>query len=152
MKRLLVAVMVGSLVLNVATVPVSAAKRKKPNRVERTIEAPYEAPAAGVAVGGEFYGACKHGDGAGCILITPKPGELFARVEIADALSLPVHGFITDIEANHIVAEFCGTTEKTVFLGSDEQFLVWVFAGPCSDGTPAMASSGTITTVLSNLP
>lgn len=152
MRRIVVLLLIASLSASIAATSAEAAKRKNPRRVERTVEATYASPAAGVGVGGEFYGACKHGDGAGCVLITPNPGELFARVEIADALSLPVHGFITDLQANHIVAEFCGTTEKTVFLGSDEQFLVWVFADPCNDGTPAMASSGTVTTVLSNLP
>lgn len=151
MKKAVTLLAILSLVTATAVAPAHAGKGKR-KRVERKIEAPYATPAAGVAVGGDFYGACKHGEGAGCALITPNPGELFAAVAVRDAAGLPVQGFVTDVEANQVIAEFCGATNETVFLGSDEQFLVWVFAGPCTDGTPAMATSGSMTVTLSNRP
>lgn len=152
MKRVTALLIILSLGALVANVPANAAPRRKHKRVERTVEASYATPAAGVALAGDFYAACKHGDGIGCVKITPEPKELFARVAITDTTDLPVHGFITNIDASTVIADFCGETRDTVFLGSGDEFLVWAFAGPCSDGTPAMATSGTVTVVLSNRP
>jgi hypothetical protein len=91
-------------------------------------------------------------EGIGCVAIAPHALEVFARIKITDTLGQPVHAFITNRDGTRLIAEFCGHTDKPVLLGTDLEFLVWVFEGPCGDGTPASATSGTVTAVLSNLP
>lgn len=132
----------------VSVVPATAGKKKPPRRVERKLDLPYSAPAAAIAFGGEIYGAC-HRAGVGCVEVAPLPGELFARVEILDASGGEVHALVERSGGN---VEVCGETEETVFLGSDDPFLVWIFAGPCADGTPASATTGTVVATLSNQP
>lgn len=125
-----------------------AAGKKKPRRVERTVEVPYSMPAPAFTVQGDIYGACRK-DGTGCVEIVPQPGELFARVEVIDATGLAVHALVEGPGGN---VDVCGKTPEPIFLGSDSPFLVWIFEGPCGDGTPAAATSGDVVVTLSNQP
>lgn len=129
---------------------VEAGKRERAKRKERTVEAAYVSPALAVALMGGFSGACAHGEGVGCVRFETRVDEKFAQVKIEDALGLPVHGFITTTDGQTILADFCGETAKSVLL-TDLSFQVWVIEGPCSDGTPAIASQGTVIATLSNL-
>lgn len=151
MKRASAIVLMASLLAMSNTSVVEAGKRESAKRKERTVEAVYLSPAPAVALMGEFSGACAHGEGIGCVRFETRPKEKFARVKIEDALGLPVHGFITTADGQTILADFCGETAKSVLL-TDISIQVWVIEGPCSDGTPAIASQGTVSATLSNLP
>lgn len=151
MKNTTVILLMASVLAISSTSTVEAGKRKRVKRKERTVEAPYRSPAPAVALMGEFSGACAHGDGIGCARFETQANEKFVQVKIDDALGLPVHGFITTADGQTIMADFCGETAKSVLL-TDISFQVWVVEGPCSDGTPAIASQGNVIVTLSNLP
>lgn len=129
---------------------VNASKREHAKRKERTLKAAYVSPALAVALTGEFSGACAHGEGVGCVRFESRVDEKFAVVKIEDLLGLPVHGFITTADGQTILADFCGETAKGVLL-TDLSFQVWVLEGPCSDGTPAIATKGRVIATLSNV-
>ena len=152
MRRIGVLALVAVLTASFAVAPAEAGKRKT-KRTERTVTGAYSTPAPGVSGTGEFYGACMPDRQIGCVKIVPKPGELFASIQIEDAVGIPVHAFVTNEDGGIIIAEFCGESEKGLFLGSDDPFLVWAIAGACGDGgTAGAATTGTVTAVLSNLP
>jgi hypothetical protein len=152
MRRIVAILLIGSIGATLASAPATAGKNRKGKRAERTVEAAYSTPAAGVPVAGDFYAACVPDEGIGCVSIVPRMLEIYARIEIEDTLGQPVHGFITSRDGTRLIAELCGDTDKFVLLGTDLEFLVWVFAGPCGDGSPAFATSGTVTATLSKQP
>lgn len=90
------------------------------------------------AVGGAIFNA-------GC-------GEGRVDVTIADTSGLPARGVIaTDVDGpggpapQNFIAEVCGATEAPVDVTPGSEVTVFVLEGPCSDATPAAATTGTVT-------
>jgi hypothetical protein len=82
-------------------------------------------------------------------------GETALEVTIADKTGLPARGVVS-VDPDGVggdappefVAEVCGSTDEPVEFVSGAEVAVYVLAGPCSDATPAAATTGTITAVL----
>lgn len=150
MKKVMLALMIGSL----GVVPIlQADAAKRPKRVERLVSVAYDTPAvgvAGVAVGGNCASP-----NTGCSAIVVGPKERFLSVEITDASGLPATGAIWAGEAPEsiLLDTFCGITEEPVVVEPGTQVTVWAHVGPAPDNAcPGVATSGSINSVLSNLP
>jgi hypothetical protein len=79
-------------------------------------------------------------------------GEGRFEVALADQSGLPTRavvavdpdGFSGDAPQS-FVADLCGATEEPLDVTSGAEVTVFVIEGPCSDGTPAAATAGTVT-------
>lgn len=151
-KPLAVLLLLGLLAGALAAGPADAAKKKKkkPKRVERVVEVVYQAPAIGSGAG-----VClRPTNSCGDIPIGLK--EKFVKIEITDATGLPVFfgvGQDTDpdavgTETSH--GEFCGSTgDDPIEVLPGYTLIVFPWAvGTC----PGVATTGTVTATLSNLP
>ncbi|MFN2389761.1 MAG: hypothetical protein ABR575_09195 [Actinomycetota bacterium] len=153
-KAVLVALVMGLLVGSYGA-PVEAKKKKKPKRVERTIEHEYGRPSPGVP---GVVGTClaAFDPEGGCVNIPLGPGEKFAEVAVEDATGQDVY-FILGQDTNvdqpgfEIFYNGCGASDGPVAItkGLELRASVYAFGGA---GCPGVASSGTITVKLSNLP
>lgn len=83
-------------------------------------------------------------------------GEGRIEVTLADETGLPARGAIavdadgpTGDAPQNFVAEVCGATPEPVAITPGAEVTVFVLEGPCSDGTPAAATRGTVTATLS---
>lgn len=79
-------------------------------------------------------------------------GEGRVEVTLADQSGLPARGAIaTDVDGpagpapQNFVAEVCGATPEPVEVTPGAEVTVFVLEGVCSDGTPAAATTGTVT-------
>lgn len=157
MKRILVLMMVLGLVVgSIATAEAGKKKKKKPQRVERTAEAVYDAPALGSAdTGGVCLGATNS-----CARIATGADDKFVRVEVKDAAGMPVAFTLgQDTDPDTLGTEtkygvFCGTTGDTPIAveaaGVELLSFVWAFGGSKCPG--AIATTGTVVATFSNLP
>ena len=146
MKRTLVLFMIVGLAFGSFTV---ADAKKKPKRVERVVEARYEAPAA-IGVG-DVGGAC-----AGCPALPNGPGETWMKVEVIDDV-LPIAGVELspgDLDGDGFQDSgwfICGESEWIQITESSAmQSFPWAVSGSqCPGGG---ATSGTIKITYSNMP
>ena len=148
MKRFVVLVMVLGLIAgSVATA--EAGKKKKPKRVERVVEARYEAPAA-IGIG-DVGGAC-----SGCPALPNGTKETWMKVVVTDDV-LPIAGVELspgDLDGNGFYDSgwfVCGESDWIqVPGGSEMQSFPWMVSGrECPGGG---ATSGTIKITYSNMP
>ncbi len=155
MKKALVILLGFSLVVGALVAPAPAAKKKKkPKRVERTVESKYEAPAIGTAQTGN--GVCFRPTNS-CGDIATAANEAFVMVEIADRSGTKV-GFSLgqDTDPNTFgtekdLGDFCGATAEPVAIEPGLPIVVfpWMIG---STSCPGIATQGTVTATLSNLP
>lgn len=146
--------------------PAEAGKKKKKKasieRVERVVEFKYQCP-CGVRVlgnGPAFQLGSLTGENIGGGPVTFNPStEKFLKVESKDGSGQPIAIRIAmdtdpdDTSVNNTVADVCGATDKPIEMPDVEaEFRVFVTSGTCTDGKPALATAGTITFTLSNLP
>ncbi|HYO61770.1 MAG TPA: hypothetical protein VEU29_07715, partial [Actinomycetota bacterium] len=76
-----------------------------------------------------------------------------SRVELMleDATGLPVRAIVMQDrdylgpEGPELVGQVCGATTNPLGFTPGSQILVYVLEGPCADGTPAAATTGTVT-------
>ncbi|HYP23526.1 MAG TPA: hypothetical protein VEV43_08130 [Actinomycetota bacterium] len=82
-------------------------------------------------------------------------GEGRLEVTLTDQTGLPTRAAIA-VDPDGVggdapqdfVAEVCGTTESPVAITPGAEVTIFVVEGPCSDGTPATATTGTVTATL----
>ncbi len=132
-----------------------AKKKKKKKRVERKVEATYQAPAAG---SGPTGGLCSPGN-FGCVVFPLARGEQFAKVEIEDSTGTDIYATLgQDTDDNPMTIEtvgsFCGSTgEEPLAIRPGLEVYVSVYTGPGTDPPCAgVASSGSVKATFSNLP
>ncbi|HYP23621.1 MAG TPA: hypothetical protein VEV43_08610 [Actinomycetota bacterium] len=125
-----------------ALAPASASRGARTTRVETaTYDAPGGVGALSVSVTGTNVGA----------VMLPAGPERKVSVEVTDATGLPVSAEIKQrggdgvaLESNDTAVPFCGATEKPVTVRPNEPVYVFLYAGPCEDGTPAAATTGEV--------
>lgn len=114
-------------------------KVKEPRR--STLEVDYESPAASRADIGA--GICL----LGCVSEENPKWARFVEVDITDDLSEEVYAWIyfydeTTVFKGHV---FCTSTKEPVPIPAGARwFGVYLYSGPCEDGTPAQATTGTV--------
>ncbi|MGH2757405.1 MAG: hypothetical protein ACRDI3_06420 [Actinomycetota bacterium] len=154
MKRTLVLMLVMTLCVGTFA-SAEAKKKKKPKRVERTVEGSYDAPPLVIA------GTCAQSGAIGCVSIATGPGELYiTKAKITDSHGQPVVVSVsanTDGEIGDDVSygTFCGELEEPIQFDPGVELHLWV--GVIEDAVtqacaPGLATSGSITVTLSNLP
>lgn len=97
------------------------------------------------------YYETTNGFGVNGVRVQSWAGEVYLKVASSDASGLPVRIQIFPGEAAAAI-EICGSTDESVAFPEGSELRLRVFPGPCEDGTPAAATSGTIEVTLSNLP
>jgi hypothetical protein len=153
-KRAAVLVMILSLVVGSVAVA-EAAKKKKPKRIERTVEGSYDAPPLVIA------GTCAQSGAIGCVAIATGPGETFiSKAKVTDAHGQPVVVSVsanTDGEIGDDVSfgTFCGEVTEPMPIDPGVELHMWV--GVVQDAVteacaPGLATTGTVSVTLSNLP
>lgn len=156
MKRAFALLMIiGLFGASVATAEAGKGK-KKPTRIERAAESVYDAPALGTATTG---GGCPNATNSCAPMATGK-NDKFVKVSIADATGTAVAFMLgqdtdpTTVETDVIYGVFCGTTGDSAIAleapGVELLTFVWAFGDIRCPG--AVATTGTVTAVFSNLP
>lgn len=158
MKRYIAIIMILGLVVGSITTAEAAKKKKKkkaPKKTERTVEGGYDAPPLVIA------GTCAQSGAIGCVSIATGPKEAFiTKATVTDAHGLPV---VVGVSANTdgqigddvSYGEFCGELEEPMQIdpGVELHFWVGVIADVVSQRcAPGLATTGTISVTLSNLP
>src|SRR5688572_1748695 len=155
MKRFLVVFMVLGLIAgSVAT----AEAKKRPKRVQRTVEARYNGN--WLPFGTRVCDAPSGGIG-GCVWIETRATEAFLSAKVTDAHGQPVFVEVVAWSSDSIypieLGDFCGETDAPISFDPGTTLDLWVgqhvwhpgAAGSC-EGT--MGTTGTISVTLSNLP
>lgn len=123
--------------------PASANRGTRSTRIET---ARYDAPGG---VGG-VLGISVTGTNVGAVMLPAGP-ERKVSVEVTDATGLPVSAEVKQrggdgiaLSSDDTSVPFCGATEKPVAVLPNEPVYVFLYAGPCQDGTPAAATTGEV--------
>ncbi len=153
-KAIAVALALG-LLAGAMVAPAEAGKKKKKKRVERVAETTYEAPALGSATTG---GVCLRPTNS-CGDIATSGDEKCVKVEIADATGTAV-AFTLGQDSDPATlgteldyGQFCGTTgDEPIEIEPGYPLVVfpWAFGDVVCPG--GVATTGTVTATLSNLP
>ena len=159
MKKILSVLLMVGLVVGSLAMPAEAGKKKKKKkvvRVERTVEAVYQAPAIGSPATG---GACPNATNS-CAEIATGPEDKFVKVTVTDATGTPVaFSLAQDTDEATLGSEvdmgvFCGTTGDTPVAvqapGVSLLSFVWLFGEVTCPG--GVATTGTVSATFSNLP
>lgn len=156
MKRILVAVLILGLVFGaVTTAEAKKKKKKKSKKIERTVEGGYAAPTLVIA------GSCSETGAIGCVSIASGRRETFiTAAKVTDAHGQPV---VVSVSANTdgnvgddvSFGTFCGELTEPITVGPGVELHFWV--GGITDivsarCAPGLATSGTISVTLSNVP
>ena len=161
MKKTVVLVLALALIAGSLAAPALAKKKKKkPVRVERVVELDYSAPGIGATVAGSGGGICPFADPTTqeCIEVPLQVGEAYVKVELVDATGQKVSGSLSQGDTDgdgigNLYGQFCGAHEAPIKMESTTVPLrISFYNGTCDDGTPAPATTGTITVTFSNLP
>jgi hypothetical protein len=122
------------------------ASASRDSRSTRTETARYDAPGG---VGG-VLGVSVTGTNVGAVMLPAGP-ERKVSVEVVDATGLPVSAEVKQrggdgiaLDSDDTSVPFCGATEKPVKVLPNEPVYVFLYAGPCEDGTPAAATTGEV--------
>ncbi|MGH2807554.1 MAG: hypothetical protein ACRDKT_09775 [Actinomycetota bacterium] len=113
-----------------------------PPRVERVEELTYTGP--------DYYETGDGGFSLGSHRIDTYSEERYVTLDTTDASGYPTH-VIVYID-NGPAVEVCGETTKAIEFPAGGDLFVEVDPSPCSDGTPAAATTGTLEVVLANVP
>jgi hypothetical protein len=143
MKKAIITALVLGLVAGSLAAPASAQKKKKKvKKVERVVEHVYEAPAIGSGTGACLRPTNSCGD------IGVAMTERYVKVEVVDSSGTKVR-FSVQQDGKSLGA-YCGTTgDEPIEVAPGGQLTVFPWtAGTC----PGVATQGTITATLSNLP
>ena len=118
---------------------------------ERTAERRYEAPGLihGTYVGVVTFASNQPDRFIGFVFLDAEANETRASFRIDDALGQKVAGrVIQNVDGDRhpeTDVSFCGSTEGPIPIVPAQWLTVYVHQGPCADGTPAIASRGTVT-------
>lgn len=158
-KTLAVALAIG-LLAGAFVGPAEAGKKKKkakaPVKVERVVELPYQCPCgpntpvqgAGFWLAGGQFGGGPVATGA---------TDNFVTWEVTDSMGQDVWvqmGQDTDgdLQAETDIGSACTKTDKALPVPAPgQQISVFVYIGTCDDGTPSLATSGTVKITFSNI-
>lgn len=152
MKRTLAIALALGLLAGAMVVPAEAGKRK-PKKVERTVEGSYDLPPL------VLVGTCAQTGAIGCVSLMSGAKERFVTAKITDAHGQPVGVSISaDLDGqfgdDESYGAFCGETEEPIAVPPGTELHFWVGAatdiGP--DCVPGAATNGTISATFSNLP
>ncbi|MGH2807466.1 MAG: hypothetical protein ACRDKT_09330 [Actinomycetota bacterium] len=152
MKRSFGIVLAFALALTAFGAPATA--KKKPKKTTRVAESNYEAPAIGIAPPGT--GVCFRPTNS-CGDIATGATEKYLKVEIVDATGLPVAfslGQDTDPDTfgtEKDLGQFCGNTGKKA-IAIEPGLAIVVFPWAVGVECGSIATQGTVTATLSNLP
>ncbi len=119
-------------------------------RLVHTEELPYKSPALATS---QHYVLCHVGFQLGCTATEPWPSDRLVSVEVVDAASPRVAFELYQYSGSTYLGDenFCGSTPEPVEIVPRADFIgVTLHIGPCSDGTPAMATTGTVVMELSS--
>jgi hypothetical protein len=161
MRKTLSVLVVLGLVFGAFALPAEAKKKKKKQpRIERVVEIDYQAPGLGVSTPGPGGGICPFADPTTqeCIEIAPALEERYIKVEIDDATGMSVAGYISQGDTDgdgigDLYGDFCGAHEEPIALQAvGAPVRISFYNGTCADGTPSVATTGTITVTFSNKP
>lgn len=151
MRKLLFFAILVAVVVAIAVPSLDALAASGKRRHERVERVTYYGPGVGTEpTGGE---ACHVGLQWGCVGWFVLAGERFVTLEIDDALGQKVSATFYEYDDDRYLGErsFCGATEKPLRLRAKTKFaVVFLFVGPCEDGSPAVASTGEVTATFSN--
>ena len=124
-------------------VPVGSVTAGKPKLVKsRVVSVRYASP-GDTAYEGGIGGVCTLNvtdPFTVCASVEPEYGETYVSVEIKDVSPLPVAGAIMQNEKG--VANFCGKTERPVWILSVSEVQFWAGTGTCKGGSPSVATTG----------
>ncbi|MGH2757409.1 MAG: hypothetical protein ACRDI3_06440 [Actinomycetota bacterium] len=146
MKRFLVLTLVVGLMAGALT---SAEAAKKTKKKTRTAKSTYEAPAIGSG-GGVCLGATNS-----CGDIATGPDERFVMIKIVDQAGFDVYATVgQDLDGDSLTdtsTEICGKSEEPIPIepGVAVTIFPWAVGSPTC---PGVATTGTVTAKLSNLP
>ena len=154
MKRFLIGFMVLGLMTGAV---VSAEAKKGPARRERTFTGSYKTPFV------PFNAGCSRTDGRGCVTVYTRSTESFLTARVTDTLGVPVFVQVWEDTDGRGVEDvlhgtFCGETTEPISFPPGTELHFWVgftysYPAPyesCPDGL--IATTGTVTVTLSNLP
>ena len=149
MKRFLILVMVLGLVAgSVATA--EARGKKRPARVERTVERSYGSYPAPVTGCNEPLGSYA------CLIVQTRPTERFFSAQVTDAHGQPVYVEVRVFSGSNVrLHTFCGETEQPIRFIPGSSLELDVALGRSVDldcPTNRVKTTGTISVTLSNLP
>ena len=151
-SRLVMVGVVGLVMVVMAGISGAAgAGTKKTQRVEEIV---YREPSIGIAFPAYNMATCD----TGCPVFDVYRGERYVTLEVSDAVSpdaaiavFPWDGNTTEPRYTH--HDYCTSIDKPLRLPRwTLRLWVEVLMGPCSDGTPAFATHGSVTVTFSNLP
>ena len=157
MKRFVALFLILGLVFGSVATAEAGKKKKKPKRVERTMEVPYSAPGFGTASVGV---GCSPALGS-CGNFAMGADDHFATITLTDATGTPTPFSVAQdtepgdptntIETNH--GTFCGTTGDDplqILPGYEMTIFIWAWGDAiCPTG---FGTTGTVTATFSNLP
>jgi hypothetical protein len=160
MKKSLVVFLVLGLMAALAVAPAQAKKKKKkPVRVERVVEAAYQAPGIGATVNGAGGGACPFADPTTqtCIEFPLQAGEKYVKVEITDATGGSVAGSVSQGDTDgdgigNLYGQFCTAHPQPIPMESPSAPLRVSFYAGGSPDCVSTPTTGTIKVTFSNMP
>jgi hypothetical protein len=122
---------------------------------ERTVEAPYLAPAVGVSVyvGGQttaYYYDCL--EQIGCAIVPLQKGDRYATLEVVDTTGRPVLGSVYVTPGFGHVGYICGGTDDPIPVRGLKEIVVHVISGMCPDGSPSLATHGVVRATITARP
>ena len=160
MRKTIMTILVGSLVLGAFAAPMADAAKKKPKKYMRTAEVDYATPAIGTSVhaAGNYAsgGACT-GFPGDCISVPTTAKDKYLKVMVVDATGAKVSGAISQGDTDgdglyNLVHPFCGGHATSVPITPGVPVGVDVYTGTCEDGSASTATTGTIKVTFSNKP
>jgi hypothetical protein len=87
------------------------------------------------------------------VVFTPRKGERFVEIALEDQLGMPTRAIVMqDYDGdgqNEVAHEICGATERPIKFRMGVDITVSAQEGPCTNGTNAMATFGTVTATFS---
>ena len=102
-----------------------------------------------VTVDTDDPGAIAAGRFSNGVVFTPRKGEHFVSVTVADHSEMPTRAIVgQDLDGDNVEdvsQEICGATTAPIALKKGATVMVWTQEGACEDGTNAMSTFGTVT-------
>ena len=159
MKRAISVVLALGLLAGAFALPAEAAKKKKKKvvRVERVVELPYQCP-CGPSTPAASQGFWLAGGTFGGGPVATGGEENYVKIEVTDQSGQTVYVSVgQDPDGDGFSDSFgdvCGTSgdEPLSVPAPGSEVSAFVFVGTCPDGTPSIATSGTVKLTFSNLP
>ena len=156
MRRAIAAALTIGLLAGAMVGSADAAKKKKAAKVSRVVEHAYSAPSPGI--GGAPYSACLGGlvDNSGCVNIPLGSEDKFVNVEIADSAGQQVYWILAqDTDTTDVGYDIfhygCGNSQEAIPVTPGLELRISVYATGAAN-CPGVATTGTITATLTNLP